>query len=147
MKIISGAQTGVDRGALDAALELGLSCGGTVPRGRRAEDGRVPERYPVTEGVSAQYPERTERNVVDADATLILSAGEPSGGTLLTLELAKRHGRPFCVVDPREAQAAQKVRTFLERERPAVLNVAGPRESSQPGAQKITCALLIEVLR
>jgi hypothetical protein len=74
-KIISGGQTGVDRAALDAAIELGIPHGGHCPRGRRAEDGRIPDRYQLTETDSAQYRVRTERNVLDADATLILCRG------------------------------------------------------------------------
>jgi hypothetical protein len=47
-KIISGGQTGVDRGALDAALVAGFPCGGWCPADRGAEDGKIPERYPLT---------------------------------------------------------------------------------------------------
>ena len=72
-KIISGGQTGVDRAALDVALELGLPCGGWCPRGRRAEDGPIDPRYPLTETPWDGYPQRTEWNVRDADGTLILT--------------------------------------------------------------------------
>ncbi|MBT8492676.1 MAG: putative molybdenum carrier protein [Deltaproteobacteria bacterium] len=68
-RIISGGQTGVDRGALDAALDSGFACGGVCPRGRRAEDGRIDDRYPLEEHHSPRYPQRTEANVVAADAT------------------------------------------------------------------------------
>lgn len=146
LKIISGAQTGVDRAALDAALALGLACGGTVPSGRLAEDGRVPERYPVAECASSDYAVRTERNVLDADATLILCRGELSGGTRLTLELARRHVKPFAVVDLRTAGAVARVRSFLEAARPSVLNVAGPRESNAPGIHAEVQRLLMEAL-
>lgn len=80
LKIISGGQTGVDRAALDVALELGLPCGGWCPRGRRAEDGVIAERYPLTETRSARYAVRTVRNVRAADGTLVLTRGQPSGG-------------------------------------------------------------------
>ena len=78
-KIVSGGQTGVDRGALDAALPRGFPCGGYCPAGRRAEDGRIPARYPLEELSSPHYQVRTRRNVEESDGTLIIScAGEPS---------------------------------------------------------------------
>src|SRR5207248_6603939 len=86
-KIVSGGQTGVDRAALDVALEVGLPCGGWGPQGRRAEDGPLPERYPLRETASAAYPARTARNVREADGTLILTRGEPDRGTALTARL------------------------------------------------------------
>lgn len=147
MRIISGGQTGVDRAALDAAQELGLPCGGTVPKGRLAEDGRVPDRYPVQECDSRDYAVRTERNVLDADATLILTLGEPSGGTRLTLDLAQRRGKPVCVVDLGMKRPADRARDFVSRVKPATLNVAGPRESSFPGIGEKAKRLILEVLR
>ena len=68
-RIISGGQTGVDRGALDAALKASISCGGWGPKGRKAEDGPIPERYPLQELPGADYLHRTRRNVVDSDGT------------------------------------------------------------------------------
>ncbi len=85
-KIISGGQTGVDRAALDVAIELELPCGGWCPRGRLAEDGTVPDRYPLQETRSAEYAERTERNVIDSDGTLIIATRPLTGGTALTVE-------------------------------------------------------------
>lgn len=81
MKIISGGQTGVDRGALEAALEAGIECGGTCPAGRKAEDGIIPEIYPLTELESTVYSDRTRKNVIDSDATLIIHFGRLEGGT------------------------------------------------------------------
>jgi hypothetical protein len=160
MKIISGGQTGVDRGALDAAIELGIAHGGWCPRGRTAEDGRIPDRYQLSETDSPDYGFRTEQNVLDSDATLILYRGrrkmgtgaspdanpsqftrpgsEPvpiflAGGTELTLRLARQHGRPHLVVDLDAAVEPDEVRRWLEEHAVETLNVAGPRESQSPG--------------
>lgn len=132
-RIVSGGQTGVDRGALDAALELAIPHGGWCPRGRRAEDGRIPSHYRLQEMHSADYARRTEQNVLDSDATLILHGGTLSGGTALTHRLCVRHGRPHLVLDPAERGAVEAARAWLEEQQVRVLNVAGPRESSCPG--------------
>src|SRR5215472_15217202 len=99
LRVISGGQTGVDRGALDAALELGVPCGGWCPAGRTAEDGVIPTRYPVTELAGAGYVERTRKNVEDSDGTLIITFGEASGGTARTIEFCQELGRPHLIVD------------------------------------------------
>lgn len=132
-RVISGGQTGVDRAALDVAMEHGLACGGWVPRGRRAEDGRVPAIYPLRETSSFAYVERTRLNVRDADATLILTRGDPIGGTALTVVLAARLRRPHLVVDLHNGPNAAATRAWLTALRVRVLNVAGPRESGAPG--------------
>lgn len=132
-KIVSGGQTGVDRAALDAALALGIACGGWCPRNRRAEDGRIPARYPLTETPAKDYRVRTRRNVRDSDGTLILVRGPLSGGTALTLRLAMDMAKPSLVVDLARRPRAVEVHAWLSTHRIRVLNVAGPRESSQPG--------------
>ena len=130
LEIISGGQTGVDRAALDAALELGIPCGGWCPKGRKAEDGPIPERYPLKETDSSSYPVRTEMNVRDSDGTLILTWGRPTGGTALTIRLARRHGKPCLVVDLKKPPDPSSLRAWLEKKQIGVLNVAGPRESN-----------------
>jgi hypothetical protein len=105
-RIVSGGQTGVDRAALDVALALGYPCGGWCPRGRRAEDGPIDDRYPLTETKTDRYQERTRLNVRDADATLIVTRGYPVGGTRLTVDTAVRAGRPCLVIDLDTAPAA-----------------------------------------
>lgn len=135
-KIIAGGQTGVDRGALVAAIELGLAHGGYCPRGRLAEDGIIDGRFDLTETESAQYHVRTERNVVESDGTLIIHRGPLRGGTALTREFASRHQRPCLLVDLNQPVHPEGIRNWLREHRIATLNVAGPRESSQPGIEE-----------
>ncbi|MCW5698468.1 MAG: putative molybdenum carrier protein [Rhodospirillales bacterium] len=145
-KIVSGAQTGVDRAALDVALEVGLPCGGWVPRGRRAEDGQVSFDYPVRETASRAYGVRTRLNVRDSDATLIITRGQPTGGTALTIEIAKNLGKPLQVIDLDAALAPETVARWLLDADVRVLNIAGPRESSSPGIYHSATAFLRAVL-
>lgn len=142
-KIISGGQTGVDRAALDVALEFGLVCGGWCPQGRRAEDGRIDPRYPLQETPWDGYPQRTEWNVRDADGTLILTCGESDRGTALTIEVVRRKQKPYLVVDVAGEVDVTAIRAWGEANGVRVLNVAGPRESSSPGIY----GRAVEVLR
>ena len=147
--IVSGGQTGVDRGALDAALDLGIPCGGWCPRGRRSEDGPIPEHYPLQETTSADYPVRTRKNVEDSDATLILTSGPATGGTLLTVNLCKRLGKPHLVIDLNRddlTASLSQVRGWLAGFPDGTLNVAGPRESGHPGVAERARAFLCEAL-
>ena len=134
LRVVSGGQTGVDRAALDAALALALETGGWCPRGRWAEDGPIPARYPLRETPSADPAERTRLNVRDADATLVVCPGEPVGGTALTVAEADRRGRPALVVAPSPETVDAAVRWIGRAVPPGgTLNVAGPRESEAPG--------------
>jgi hypothetical protein len=145
-KIVSGGQTGVDRAALDAALAAGLACGGWCPRGRRAEDGPLDPRYPLRETPDPDYAQRTRWNVRDAEATLILARGALRGGTALTRRCARTLGRPLWVADPDDPGAAAAIRAWLAEEAIERLNVAGPRESQQPGIYGSSRRLLEAVL-
>jgi hypothetical protein len=144
-KIISGGQTGVDRAALDVALAMGIDCGGWCPKGRRAEDGHIPSRYPLTETSSATYSQRTKRNVRESDATLILLRGEPRGGTLLTQRTAKDLEKPCLAVNVDSPASVAEIREWLLSHAIRVLNVAGPRESQSPGIAKEAARLLREL--
>ena len=135
LEIVSGGQTGVDRGALDAALELGAPCGGWCPQGRKAEDGAIPDRYPLRELPGGDYVERTRRNVEDSDGTLILHFGALSEGTLHTLVVCEERMKPVCLIDGDEvapSEAADQARAFVEDHDLGRLNVAGPRVSRCP---------------
>jgi Circularly permutated YpsA SLOG family len=147
LRIVSGGQTGVDRAALDAALALGFGAGGWCPLGRRSEDGEIPARYPLVETASDKYPVRTRMNVHDSDATLILTLGEFDSGTRLTAEMARRMGKPCLVVQLDGADAIERARSWLAQIRPAVLNIAGPRESKRPGIYGRAFAFLSRILK
>lgn len=136
LKIVSGGQTGADRGALEAARALSIPHGGWCSKGRRAEDGRIPARYLLKEAPTADPAVRTALNVSTSDGTILFTRGRPTGGSALTAELARRLGRPFLHVDLSQtagAEAARRVRTWVARARIRVLNVAGSRESRAPG--------------
>lgn len=145
-KIVSGGQTGVDRAALDVAIALGIPHGGWCPRGRLAEDGRIPARYRLTENSSPEYATRTEQNVLASDGTLVLSTGEPTEGTALTCRLARRKGKPLLVVDLACPPEPERVWRWTVASGIGVLNVAGPRESRCPGVQRQAAAYLKAVL-
>ncbi len=145
-KIISGGQTGVDRAGLDAALEFGITCGGWCPLGRKAEDGVIPTRYPLQETQTEDYAERTRKNVQDADGVLVLLRSHVSGGTALTIEAARQLGKPVSIVkltDPRDCHA---VRAWVRHERIRTLEIAGPRESQEPGIYASSLDYLRELL-
>jgi hypothetical protein len=147
-RIISGGQTGADRGALDAAIELGIEHGGFCPRGRRAEDGVIPSRYNLVEDRSSYYSSRTGRNVLEANATLVVVGGGLGPGSILTLALCRRHSRPYLLVESADPLWVKTwgLTGFLNRVSPAVLTVAGSRESRCPGIGEATRLLLVKVL-
>ena len=148
-RVVSGGQTGVDRAALDVALELGIPYGGWCPRGGLADDQEPPglrAAYPGLKETPSDVPaQRTRWNVRDSDATLVVSDGSVSRGTALTIAVAVELGRFLLVVRPRDVEAA---RTFLARlPEGAVLNVAGPRASEWPEGYASTAALLRSALQ
>ncbi len=150
LTVISGGQTGVDRAALDAALQSKIPIDGWCPRGRLAEDGVLPERYVLRETPTSRYPERTEWNVRDSEGTLLLPYGRLLGGTGLTAQLAKRYGRPTLridLADPSDRRlAASKILAWMWEAGITRLNVAGPRASSAPEVYEITKRILLRLI-
>jgi Circularly permutated YpsA SLOG family len=152
-KIISGGQTGADRAGLDFAIETGLEHGGYVPRDRKAEDGRIDDRYNLIELSNSSYPARTRRNIEKSDGTVIFSLERVlSGGTKLTLELANTLGKPVLhIYDTRKERISnpdslcleiQALSDFVCSNKVEILNVAGPRESKEAGVYDWTLTML-----
>lgn len=154
--VISGGQTGADRGALIAAAVLGYRHGGFVPKGRLAEDGRVPDGFLMEELETADYPTRTRANIEYADATLVFTYGMMTPGTSLTLKTLQELGKPSLHVTlPRSGakdveqlrKAATGVRGWIREQRPRILNVAGSRESKAPGIEEHVAEIMLRSLR
>lgn len=135
-KIISGGQTGVDRGALDACLINKFPCGGWCPKGRIAEDGFIVEKYPLNEMNDTAYSSRTRQNVIDSDATLIISSEKLTGGTLLTRQVAIEFKKPLFIL--KEETNADSIVDWLFENNIGILNVAGPRQSEWSLGYKIS---------
>lgn len=153
--IISGAQTGSDRGGLDAAIILGLKRGGWAPLGWRSEDGEIPQKYRagMCESASPAYPVRTRANVEASTGTLILSLGplRYDSGSMLTAQIARRVGKPHLhaiipVDGGLDSFLLEHLKGWLVAKHVRTLNVAGPRESREPGVQNAVCCALIQLL-
>ena len=131
-KVISGGQTGVDHGALDATIKYSFPHGGWIPKGRRTEYGILPEQYKLKEMPSTSYPKRTEQNIMDSDGTVIISHGVLTGGSKLTYELAKKHKRPYLHINLNETPAflaSSEINAWINENNIEILNVAGSRAS------------------
>lgn len=144
-RLISGGQTGVDRAALDVALALGIPCGGWCPKGRRSEDGVIPDRYPLTETKTERYESRTELNVRDSDGTLVLNIGVLEGGTAYTVSMAEKHNKPCLVTDLDAPADISRIVSWIVDNHICILNVAGPRGSKRPEVE-LQARLLLEKL-
>jgi hypothetical protein len=148
-KIISGGQTGVDRAALDFAIRHGIPYGGFIPKGRWAEDGRIPEHYHgLIETETSDPAERTRLNVAKCEAVLIVSRGTPDGGTRLTIGLAKQFDKPFIHIDLAQSELFlddlfHSCSTLVSCKETLI---AGPRESKCPGIYDEALGFLESVL-
>ena len=141
LKIISGGQTGVDRAALDAALESEVSIGGWCPQGREAEDGPIAEKYPLQELPGSGYIKRTLKNVQDSDATVIIYFESISGGTEKTLLYCINEKKPYLLIDGSGLSqdiASKRIKHFIGENQITLLNVAGPRASTEKRGYEYT---------
>lgn len=151
-KIISGGQTGVDRGALDAAIEDGFPCGGWCPEGRKAENGPIPLKYPLKELPAGDYNDRTKANVTDSDGTLIIYNGQLKGGTLLSFKHSKLESKPVlalkvCNIDQEMNESLNIIFKWLNFNQINILNVSGPRLSEWPGGYGTAYRIIKEIIK
>lgn len=147
IKIISGGQTGVDRAALDFALENNIQCGGYCPKGRRADDGPISPNYPLIETKTTLYPERTKMNILESEGTLIIYKTKFDRGTGLTLKLCKELKKPYFIVKIDPGYGIKECLSWLNDHIILILNIAGPRESSEPGIYSETKKFLKNLFR
>jgi len=148
-KIISGGQTGADRAALDVAIKVGIPHGGWIPKGRKTEDGVLPDKYQLQEMSTTSYSKRTEQNVLDSEGTLIVSHGKLNGGSALTRKLAGKHKRPCIHIDIDRlsiADAVETIKEWIAHNAIHILNVAGPRASKDPDIYNSTTKILETML-
>ncbi len=134
-KIISGGQTGVDQAALDAAIKLGIPYGGWISKGRKTENGPLSKKYNMQEMDTSKYSDRTEKNVIDSDGTLIISRGNLTEGSEYTRKMAMKHNRPWLHIDiskNAKFHAATSIVSWITENSIRVLNAAGPRASKDP---------------
>jgi len=144
-RIVSGGQTGVDRAALDVAIELQIPHGGWCPLGRIAEDGLIPDRYQLEEHTSPKYSDRTKRNVIDSDATLVLYSSILEGGTFKTFRYAESIGKQCLKIRLSHAGRIERVSEWLEKANARTLNIAGPRASKEPEIYRRAFDYLMQV--
>ncbi len=148
-RVISGGQTGADQGALDAVMQCGMNYGGWIPKGRKTEAGPLASHYQMQEHWSGDYRKRTEKNILNSDGTLIVSHGPLSGGSALTLNIAKNKLKPCFHADLNSilvAQAVYNILLWLQEKEIFTLNVAGPRASSDPYIYRDTKELILLLL-
>ncbi len=146
MCVVSGGQTGADRAALDVAIAVGLPHGGWCPKGRLAEDGVIPEKYQLAETNSTDYSVRTAKNVIDSDGTLVLFRQRLQGGTALTNRLAKERGKPVLRINLDHDVKIASIQNWIIENRIRILNVAGPRASSDIKIYHLTYNLLRRII-
>jgi hypothetical protein len=158
-KVISGAQTGVDQGALLFASRNGLLYGGFVPKGFKMEDGAIIDEEITTilremiELKSSRYAVRTRKNVEAATATLLVSVnGKMGRGTELTKMICEEISKPYFVVDFMNRagefsfpDVALDIDNWVVDNDVTTLNVAGSRESKNAGIQKATYDFLVQL--
>lgn len=147
-RIISGGQTGADQAAWRTAQTFGIETGGWMPRGFQTDEGPRADfasQFGAMEMPTESYPMRTEKNVCDSDATLWFGETSTSGANS-TIGACQRHDKPCLAVCSSAAFEPSHVVEWLAKYDVRVLNVAGNRESGEPGIGQRVAQFLAEVL-
>ena len=155
LKVISGAQTGVDIAGLKAAKKVGFEIGGYVPKGYKQELGKkVPEEFrPVLKEIDTgnyikDLVTRTIKNLSEADLTLIFTRGREmseSKGTRRTIKELEKLNKPYKIIDLLEPPDPRELARFMAKSNVRVVNIAGHRESKAKGIEKATTDFLTKV--
>lgn len=155
-KVVSGGQTGADKGGLLGASDRKLPTGGWAPKGFITENGPAPDLadFGLLETASSEYPDRTERNVKMSDGTVIFDVAKKySGGSALTERLCGKHTKPCFIVRQLgevmygdNSRDVTNILNFINLNNIRVLNVAGNRESNVRGLQEKVRAIIKEVI-
>lgn len=153
-KILSGGQTGADRGGLDASIVLGIEHNGYCPKGRKSEDGKIPKIYNMIETESDKYPPRTLLNIKNSDGTIIFTKTPMGRGSELTIKFCKQETKPYAVIyyscfnsDKNEIKTMiTNTAEWIKFRKINCLNIAGSRESHCPGIQETVKNFLVEVI-
>ena len=143
-KIISGGQTGADKGGLIAAKKANIKTGGIAPKGFMTEAGKdlsLKTEYGLRENFSDDLKERTLSNLRGAHCTVVFATKPGSKGTKFTIDSLKKEKRKHLVLSPYEDDAVEKVREFLNTvydkyKNPIIINIAGNRESRSKGLEE-----------
>jgi len=159
-EVISGGQTGVDQAALEAAINLGIPYSGNCPKGRIAENGIIPAKFKNLKEIIGEfkfekenYDARTKKNIEDSDGTLIIVPKIPlpskiTDGTLLTINEVKKQNKPFLLIDLSKNQDINitQIISWINHYQVSKLNIAGPRESSIPGINRLAFNFITKML-
>jgi hypothetical protein len=148
-KVISGGQTGADQAAWRSASAFGIATGGWMPQGFLTEDGSRPEfaeQYGATELPTDGDLARTEQNVQESDGTLWFGETTTSGAQA-AVGACQRSGKPCLPVYPGASFEPAHVATWIAKNGIGTLNVAGNRESEEPGIGDRVERFLGEVLQ
>jgi Circularly permutated YpsA SLOG family len=133
-RIVSGGQTGADQAGWRAARAVGLATGGWMPGGFLTEAGPQPdfaEVFGAVEMPEGGYAERTRANARDSDATVWFGDPDSPGGRTTLRACADLGRRVYLVIDG--LTGPSEVAAWIVAEGVRVLNVAGNRESTEPG--------------
>ena len=139
LKIVSNAQTGISRGVLDAAIELGAECGGACAEGRMAEDGFIPDNYPVAELVGEDTSESIRQNVKQSDGTAIIYFRDIEDEPEEALDYCVQLGKPYRLIDGgdlQSGQAAKVIADFIKDKGWMTLHIVGPKASASDRAHR-----------